>query len=347
MNILSNKWWPRFFFPLSRIYAAIILLRNKLYDWNIFRTSKIQNCTVISVGNISVGGTGKTPAVEFLAKYLISRAKKTAILSRGYRRESSGTLLISDGQKILVGPQRSGDEPYLLAKNLPIVPVVVENDRYRGGIFIKQKFNPDYLILDDAYQHRRIFRDIDIVLIDSMIGLSNNHTLPGGVLREPLKGLNRADMIWLTRVNQASKVDSLISSIRKYTGVPIIKTMHEPQFLYSLSSSKQISLELLKNREIFIFSGIGNPGAFRDTVIRLQANVRGELLFSDHHKYRKSDFQKIYTNAKLSKAEWIITTEKDAIRIQELPEMNTPIYYLKIELKIIEGQKHLAKILGM
>lgn len=347
MNILKNKWLKILFFPLSLFYAAIILLRNQLYDWHILRSLKIPNCTVISIGNIAMGGTGKTPAVEFLTKYLIEQGKKVAILSRGYRRESKGTLLVTDGQHIFVNSRDSGDEPYLLAKHLANVPIVVENDRHKGGIFIKKKFNPDYIILDDAFQHRKIFRDIDIVLIDSMTGLDNGFTLPGGILREPLRGLKRVDMIWLTRVNQTDEIASLIASLQKYSDVPIIKSIHQPQSLHSFSTDEQFSLESLKKRKVFIFSGIGNPDAFRDTIINLEADLKGEFIFIDHHKYKKSDLMKITMNAQHANAEWIITTEKDAVRIFDLPEMKIPIYYLKIELKIIEGLEHLWKIFNV
>lgn len=347
MNILKNKWLSLLLVPFALLYVAIVTLRNKFYDWHIFRSHKIPNCTVISIGNITIGGTGKTPAVEFLAKYLTAKGKKVAVLSRGYQRESKGTLLVTNGQTIFANPRNSGDEPYLLARHLSNVPIVTEGDRYKGGMFLKKKFNPDYLILDDAFQHRKIYRDLDIVLIDSLNGLKNQFPLPRGVLREPLKGLTRADVIWLTRVDQTNEISSVVCSITKRTAVPIIKTIHQPQSLYSLSTEKQFRLESLKSRKVFIFSGIGNPDAFHNTIAKLQADIKGNLLFKDHHKYNRSDLRKIDSKAQQSNAEWTITTEKDALRIYELPVLKIPIFYLKIELKICDGIEQLEKILNM
>jgi tetraacyldisaccharide 4'-kinase len=202
MHILTNKLWQILLSPFSIVYGFIITLRNLLYDCKILPAYRIQGCPVICVGNITVGGTGKTPAVEYLADYLRRNDKKVAILSRGYGRKSAGTILVSDGEEIRTTPEISGDEPYLLATNLKEVIVVVESDRVAGAAYIKNNFHPDVIILDDGFQHRRLYRDADIVLYDCSTPLGLPLTLPGGKLREPLWNLNRADMIWLSRTDQ-------------------------------------------------------------------------------------------------------------------------------------------------
>lgn len=320
-------------------------IRNKLYDWHIFRSFKIPNCSVISIGNITVGGTGKTPAVEFLAKHLIERGKTVAILSRGYRRKRRGTVLVTDGKNLLVNSGDSGDEPYLLAKTLSNVPILVEKNRVKGGRFLEKNFPVDYILLDDAFQHRKVHRDLNIVLIDSTIGFGNQVTLPGGILRERLSGLKRADMIWLTRVDQINEIGTWIKLIKKYIDVPIIKTIHHPCSLHFVTSKEQISLNELTEKKVFIFSGIGNPFAFRRTIGQLKVDLKGELIFRDHHTYHNSDLLKIEDQAIKTGAEWIITTEKDAVRIHRSSEMKVPIFYLKIRLKIVEGIEHLLKVL--
>ena len=191
MNILNIKWLQPILFSLSIIYTIIITIRNKFYDWHIFSSIKIKNCKIISVGNISVGGTGKTPAVEFLAHKYTKQNKKVVILSRGYLRTSKGTVVASDGKNLLTTHTECGDEPYLLAKKLPGIPIVVESDRVKGCNYIINNFKPDYIILDDAFQHRRIKRDIDIVLVDSTVGFGNTLTLPAGFLRDDFSALFR------------------------------------------------------------------------------------------------------------------------------------------------------------
>jgi len=349
MNILINKYIRLLLLPFSLLYAGIMILRNKFYDWNIFPTIKIPNCKVISIGNITMGGTGKTPAVEFLAHYLIKQNKKVAILSRGYRRESDGTVIVSDGNQILENPRRSGDEPYLLAKNLSHVPIVVENDRVKGGLFIKKKFNPDYILLDDAYQHRRIFRDLNIVLFDSQQNRLNKFSLPYGHLRESLSGLKRADQIWLTKTDQAkeSEIKNFISFLSKFSRAPVLKTLHQPHFFYLLSSEEEIPISAILNKKIFIFSGIGKPDSFETTIAQMKAEIKGKMIFSDHHKYTAADLFAIYKNAQRVKADWIMTTEKDAVRLIDIYDKQYPIHYLKIKLHITDGENHLKRILNV
>ncbi len=345
MHILLNRWFRAFLFPLSLFYSAIIRLRNKFYDWRIFSSRKIKDCFVISVGNITVGGSGKTPAVEFLANHLAKRGKKVAVLSRGYRRDSQGTMLISDGHKISATVQESGDEPFLLASRLSGIPVVVESDRYKGCLYIQNKFHPEFIILDDAFQHRRIHRDLDIVLIDCTGKLESSRTLPAGLLREPLSGLKRADMVWLTRADQSTNIEAVVATTRRLTSVPIVRTIHYPQILNSLTGGKSIPLTAIRGKRTFIFSGIGNPMAFRDTLQKLGADITGELRFRDHHKYRTSDYEKIRRRAEEGRAEFIVCTEKDAVRLRSLSSHEIMVYSLRIQLKIIRGEDVLNDIL--
>ncbi|MBD3287565.1 tetraacyldisaccharide 4'-kinase [candidate division KSB1 bacterium] len=345
MNISQNKYLRILLLPLSVIYGFITAVRNKFYDLHIFRINEISGIKCISVGNITTGGTGKTPAVEYLAKVLTAKGKRVAILSRGYRRKSKGSLIVSDGKKILADYKHSGDEPQLLARNLKGVPVIVESDRFKGGLLIRNKFDPGIIILDDAFQHRRIKRNLDILMIDCTAGLEHDRMLPAGNLREPLSGLKRSDIILLTRVDQVNRTDSLRQFIKKFTNAPIIETIHQPVSLKELNGDSEFPVNAINHKTVLLFSGIGNPVAFKNTIMKLGANVVSEVTFFDHHFYAKADLQNIRRIAENKGVKWIITTEKDAIRLSSMKALDFSIYYLKIRLKIEKDETALIKLL--
>lgn len=339
MLIFDNKILRVFFFPISIIYGLIIWFRNLLYDLKIFPIYKLDNVKIFSIGNITVGGTGKTPFCKYLAQYLQNRGLKVVILSRGYKRQSQGTITVSDGVKVLVTPQQAGDEPYLLASELTTVPVVVEADRYQGALFVQQKFNPDVILLDDAFQHRRFFRDLDIVLVDATRGFGNSLLLPAGVLREPLHHLKRADLICLTRVDQSNENKALIKKIQNITDCPMIKADHKPSQLFQFNSTKPIPLSFLKVKRVILFSGIANPVSFEGSVLNLGANVADFAKFPDHHQFTSKDIAFILAKAKQHNADIILTTQKDYVRLIQQNYAENIFYYLTIEIKILAGQK--------
>jgi len=334
MNIFENKFYQLLLFPFSIIYGIIIWIRNKLYDKSIFRSLKIADCKLISVGNISVGGTGKTPVIKFLAIYLNRRGFKVAILSRGYRRSSQGTVIVSDGKEILAAVEDAGDEPYLLAQQLKNIPVVVEADRYKGALTIQEKFYPDIILLDDAFQHRRLQRDLDIVLVDASVGLDRKLLLPAGFLREPLNSLKRADLIWLTRVDQAKNLKKIIDKVQRYSSSPVIASEHRATEVLQVNTDNRYELSFLNQKRILLFSGIANPGAFEKTVIALGGKVVHHQVFPDHYQYSQSDIAQIIARGNKVNARSILTTEKDFVRIENLIHDVTNIYYLTIEIHI-------------
>ena len=348
MTILKNKWLQLLLIPVSMLYSLVMILRNFCYDHQfIMKSTRIQGCKIISIGNISVGGTGKTPTVEYLAALLLAQNKKPAILSRGYRRKSRGLQVVSDGETIISDCERSGDEPYLLARNLPGTPVVVEGDRIKGAKFIVENFSPDYIILDDGFQHRRIQRDLDIVLIDASQDIGNGLTIPGGWLREPLSGLRRADIIILTRVDQSHDPGRLAGWLRTYLGVATIQSIHQPVCLKSLSSLETVDIDLLAAERVIIFSGIGNPQSFRSTVTALGAIITDEIFFPDHHTYSSSDITNLTSRANQHDARWILTTEKDAIKLQHMSGLSTKFLFLKIVLKIVTDEDKIIEMLKL
>ena len=338
MNIFENRFYQFLLFPFSLIYEIIISIRNLFYDKNIFRSLKISNCKVISVGNISVGGTGKTPVIHFLANYLQKRGISVAILSRGYRRKSKGPVIVSDGKRILAGLNQAGDEPYLLARQLKSIPVVVEADRYKGALLIQGKFKPDVILLDDGFQHRRLHRDLNIVLIDASVGFGRGFLLPAGFLREPLSSLKRADLIWFTRIDQSRDFDRLIEQVRKFSSAPRLTSEHRAIEVVEASSGRRLKLSFLNQKRIYLFSGIANPGSFEKTIVNLGARLVHHRLFSDHYQYTPADIKKVTTHANNVRCDIILTTEKDYIRLcGRIPNLSK-IYYLAIEIRISDQE---------
>lgn len=332
MNIFETRFYKIAFYPLSLIYQIIVWFRNKCYDNNIFRSFTIEHCYIISVGNISVGGTGKTPVIKFLAVYLRSLGFKLVVLSRGYGRKSKGTVIVSDGEQIRSTLDHSGDEPYLLARQLKNVPIVVEADRYKGARFIREKFQPDIILLDDGFQHRRLKRNMDIVLIDASLGFGAGFLFPAGFLRESISSLRRADMIWFTRVDQSTNLDQLKKQVQNFSSGPILESYHQPISLVQANTGMALEPCYLKKKLVFLFSGIANPGSFEKTITDLGALIVTHLRFPDHYRYQAGDIHKIIQTGEQVRADLIVTTEKDYVRISDLIPTVSNLYFLTVEI---------------
>lgn len=335
MTIFDHRLLKYILYPFSVLYGLIVRVRNFCYDFDVLRTTKIENCRVISVGNISVGGTGKTPVIKYLALYLKKKNLNVAVLSRGYGRKSIGTRIVSDGNTILCDFLESGDEPMLLARQLKGVPVVVEADRSKGARFIVEQFRPDVILLDDGYQHRRLARDFNIALVDASVGFGSEFLLPAGFLREPVSSLNRADLIWLTRVDQAETVQPLIHRIGKVADKKIIKSVHHANGIVSAKNGRFHAVEFIQNKKVVLFSGIANTDSFENTVTSLGAELLYHARYSDHHLYNKQDLKSIEQKSRALDAEMILTTEKDFVKLAGLTDGWFNLYYVSININII------------
>jgi len=337
MTILHHRFFQYMLFPVSLVYGFIVWLRNLSYDLGIFKTYRVEQSTVISVGNISVGGTGKTPVIQLLTSQLKQRNVNVAVLSRGYGRLSKGTRIVSDGKSILGNARDCGDEPVLLARRLKGVPVVVEGDRYKGARFIVEQFCPDVILLDDAFQHRRLHRDFDIVLVDARVGFGGEFLLPAGFLREPVSSLKRAHVIWLTRIDQAHELKRIVARIDAVSNVAKIESVHEAEALVSCSTGEMKLLSQLRSKRVLLFSGIGHPDSFERTVTNFKPCLVGHVRFSDHHRYRRSDIDRILKMGEMLHADFIVTTEKDFVKVVEWTQEYPMLYYLLISVKITGG----------
>ena len=335
--------------PLSYIYAIVLKIRGWLYDCGCFKQRQLP-CGVISVGNIVAGGTGKTPAVIWIAKYLQNEGVQVGVLLRGYGREDRHSILVvSDGKQILTSLTASGDEAEMIARKLPGVPVVVGGDRYTAGLEVIQlwKHTNGVLILDDGFQQRQLGRDLDILTIDSTQPFGTGKLLPAGTLREPKTALKRTDVLLLTRTDLAAES---INFEQFRQGKQVFQTCHQPTRLYQLSTGEECALDLLKGQPILVVCGIGNPKAFAGTLRQLEPQAVELLAFPDHHRYSLADLNEISTRARGIGANIVVTTEKDSQKLAafaattefSLPE-SVQFFVLEIELEIRTNPEGLKK----
>jgi len=321
-----------FLFPLTLFYRATVFWRNILYNYKFF-ISRTLPTKIISVGNITAGGTGKTPMVIYLAEKLKERGKNVAILSRGYGRKTAGTQLVTDGQTPAVDWRNFGDEPTLMAEKLKGTPIVVDENRYRGGLFLVDKFKPDVIILDDGFQHRSLDRNIDIVLLNSQDEREDYKLIPYGKLREPIKHLKRADILVFTKTNITNPIPYLIKVSEKLS-LPTIKShIKASNTLYNGNKSVLVN----KNRRTLAVSALGDHRGFHKTLEQIGLAVVEKITFSDHHDYVQKDIDKIIDKAKTNNADIIVTSEKDLVKLKKYNFGEYELFSLPIQF-IIESK---------
>jgi tetraacyldisaccharide 4'-kinase len=318
---------------LSYIYAAVIAARNLLYDKGLLKSHRPE-AAVISIGNITTGGTGKTPMVIWVYNFLQQHNTKCSILTRGYKTEKSGEDI--------------KDEPFILEKNCPQAKVIVDSDRVKSAKKAVEQYNSKAIILDDGFQHRHLARDIDIVCIDASCPFGYGKILPAGFLRENLSQLKRADAVILTRTDQQSseKIHKIIEKIKNYN----------PEIITALSSHKIAKILTGENRElpadavsqkkVYAFCGIGNPDAFFNSLKSLGAELAGTKVFDDHHNYNSDDLKNIRLESEKYQAEMIITTEKDFIKLDmQNSGLKNKVGMLKVEIEFTEGEQQLKQLI--
>jgi tetraacyldisaccharide 4'-kinase len=335
---------PFFFFSI--LYGNIVRLRNYCYETRIIKSRSL-GCPVVSIGNITVGGTGKTPMVIMLAETLEKEGFRPAVLSRGYGgKKRDRTNVVSDGKNILMGIQEAGDEPLLMAQSLGDVPVITGKKRYSTGRYATDHLKADILLLDDAFQHRSLKRDIDIVLLDRGRPFGNGYMLPRGMLRESKSALKRADIIVLTGNDGHEKgSEGTVKTLRKYTDAPVFFASRKPQSVIDGKTGEKQPLDYLKGKKICAFSGIAKPESFGETLASLGGNIVSFVPFPDHHVYREADIEEIGRRAAESSAEIIITTEKDGVKLIDFPRFLQDMYLLRIEMEIIPSNHEFTTLI--
>lgn len=340
------------FRPAALLYRIIVQFRNTLFDRKIFKAWK-SPVPVVSIGNLSAGGTGKTPLVDWVVKYYLSIGCQPAIVSRGYMRESKGVQLVSDGQRIFLSSREAGDETAMLAWNNPDAIVIVAKKRADAIIWIANHFAkrlPSVIILDDAFQHRQIDRDLNIAIVNAAEPFLTAKMLPEGRLREPLKNLSRADLIVLSKITDRETADVIMRELEKH-GQPVLKARMKIGELICFSGELNTSEEAPSpaNLNVLAFAGIASPESLVESLINEGINVVAHRFFHDHEPYSAKKLQAVRQEAE-EKGLSIITTEKDYFRMLGRPELiriitSRPCYYLKITTDIFEGEEIMKSML--
>ncbi len=324
--------------PLGVLYGAVTRARLAAYRSGLFSISQLP-VPVISVGNITTGGTGKTPLVDWVCRVLAGDGYKTCVLTRGYRRSNPEVqVVVSDGTRVLADARQSGDEPFLLARNLLGVAAVIANaDRVAAGHWAIQNFGTSAFVLDDGFQHLRISRDLDIVTIDATNPWGDGALLPHGRLREELSGLSRANCIVITRAEQIESLDYLKKSIQRYTPAPILTSRMVTSRLRTIHGDV-VDKSRLSNEPVGAFCGIGNPASFFTHLQREGAKLTLTHAYPDHHVYKQFEVDQLAARAKAAGATALVTTAKDAVKLDAL-SIALPCYVLEVEVAIDQSDQ--------
>src|SRR5882724_9629466 len=338
---------------LSRVYGVIIKARRFLYNVRILRDSTL-GVQVIAVGNLTVGGTGKTPVVEKFASALRDQGRSVAILSRGYRSkpqpihkwfinrillraDQTPPRVVSDGKSLLLDSEMAGDEPYMLASNLKDVVVLVDKDRVKSGRYAIEKFGCDTLLLDDGFQYWRLRgRRHDVVLVDSQQPFGNEHLFPRGTLREPPSHLARAHTIFITKSD--GNTGELRARIGKLNSTAaVIECVHSPLYFEDVFTGERMGLDFLRGKKVASLSGIAQPESFEKSIVKLGAELVYSKRFADHHRFTQQEILNVINRSKKRTAQIIITTQKDAVRFPKIDRRDLPVYFMRVEIKIVAG----------
>ena len=340
-------------FALSKVYRVGIKVWCFLYRVRILRDNTL-GIQVIAIGNLTWGGTGKTPVVEKFARELQNQGRTVAILSRGYRSkppplsqrflntilfraDSTPPRVVSDGKSLLLDSETAGDEPYMLASNLKDVVVLVDQDRVKSGRYAIEKFGCDTLLLDDGFQQLKLAgRRQDVVLIDCQQPFGNEHMIPRGTLREPHSHLDRASVIFITKSDgNTAQLRQRIAKLNSHAG--IIECIHHPLYFEDVFTGERKGLELIQGKRVATLSGIAQPESFEDGLAKLGCELVYAKRFLDHHRFSQQEILNAINRSKKRQADMIVTTQKDAVRFPKIDRRDIPIYFMRVEIKILAG----------
>ena len=341
---------------ISFIFLFVVSLRYFLYGIGLVRRFPL-GVQVISIGNVTAGGTGKTPVTEIFARTLAAEGRKVAILSRGYRRKEAPwwqrmftqvidpPLVVSDGKHVLLDAATGGDEPYMLASNLPGVAVVVDRNRVKAGRYAVKRLGCNTIILDDDFQYQKLKHSIEVVLVDSTNPFGNGNMLPRGILREPARNLKRADIIFLTKCR--GDVSKVKDEIRRYNkSADIVECNHTPRVLKDVWSREEYPLSWLAGKTLCTLSGIASPKGFENSLRHLGAKVVWCERYADHHRYDSSEVLYALNRTADMGADALVTTEKDAVRFPRFETSPVKCLYLRIAIEILAGGDNFTQIIN-
>ncbi len=340
---MSPSFLPRALLPLtlpvSWLYRIAVHLRNQRYDAGYSTIHRLPR-PVLSVGNLTVGGSGKTPLVALISRYLLGKGRQVAVLSRGYRRQMSNAFrVVSDGKQVLVGVEEAGDEPMELAQSVEGLVVAVGRDRFLAGLEVIRTLNAEVFVLDDAFQHRRLYRNLDLVCIDAHESPENLLLLPAGRMREPLASLNRASGILWTRWRPDHPSEALASRVlgALRSEVPVFRVRQTTSGFSALAGREErLDQGGLDGEPVGLLAGIARPARFKEDLEATGARVVWSVARRDHHHWQPAEVARLIEEAKTNGARAVVTTGKDAVKLSALRDLPLPLYRMDIELDVLE-----------
>ncbi len=347
-----HTWRDKAVFSFLKVVSFFFLAgwwtRKTSYRSGLLRRKRL-TCPVVSVGNITTGGTGKTPVVIALARHFSQAGKRVAVLSRGYRRmrKSSSLVWVSNGKKLLADAAEGGDEPLLIAESVPEAAVLVAKDRYEAGQEALREFKPDLFILDDGYQRRfELHRDLDILIVDGINPFSTGWVLPAGLLREPLGALGEADVFVLNKVNLARSPEDIRTVLQRHNPrAYIVESCYKPMVLKDFQTGKEVKPSSLDRVSVGAFSGVANPLSFIRTLAEFKVLIRHAYTLRDHFPYTEEKLRDILEDAKLRGLQYLVTTQKDEVKLPRGMKLDIPILVLEIKWEVTGGKSHWDTVL--
>jgi tetraacyldisaccharide 4'-kinase len=323
---------------LSVGYRAALLARGWLYDTRLLSTGRLP-CPVVSLGNVTVGGSGKTPLAELAALTLVALGAAPVVVSRGYGRATRGVQVVADRQGVRLGARAAGDEPLLLAERLPGIPVIVGEHRFEAGRHAVEAHGASVIVLDDGFQNRTISKNLEILAVSARAPWGNGRLFPRGQLRESLSSLRRSHLVVVTNPSGDDEVDAITRTLRlQDSPAPVVTARYEALEARRAVDGARLPLSELRGRRLLGFGGLASPRSFMETLRRLGVLLAGFVEFGDHHWYGEADLAEVTRRAGLAGAEGLITTEKDAVRLRELALPRLPLWVLTVQMVLASGQ---------
>jgi tetraacyldisaccharide 4'-kinase len=323
---------------LSVGYRAALLARGWLYDTRLLSTGRLP-CPVVSLGNVTVGGSGKTPLAELAALTLVALGAAPVVVSRGYGRATRGVQVVADRQGVRLGARAAGDEPLLLAERLPGIPVIVGENRFEAGRHAVEAHGASVIVLDDGFQNRTISKNLEILAVSARAPWGNGRLFPRGQLRESLSSLRRSHVVVVTNPSGDDEVDAITRTLRlQDSPAPVVTARYEALEARRAVDGARLPLSELRGRRLLGFGGLASPRSFMETLRGLGVPLAGFVEFGDHHWYGEADLAEVTRRARLAGAEGLITTEKDAVRLRELALPRLPLWVLTVRMVLASGQ---------
>ncbi|HUG37322.1 MAG TPA: tetraacyldisaccharide 4'-kinase [Candidatus Limnocylindrales bacterium] len=326
-------------------YRAGLTARDQLYGLGLLRTGRLP-CPVVSIGNLTLGGSGKTPMVELAVRTLAALGASPAVVSRGYQRATRGVQVVADRDSVRLSPRAAGDEPFLLAERLPRVPVVVGENRYEAGRRAVEELQATVVVLDDGFQNRTIDKDLEVLVVNGRAPWGNGRLFPRGTLREPLGALRRADLVVVTNPASSAEVQAVEATLRRHRGrAPVVSASYQPVEARRADGAERLAPAALAGRRLLAFAGLGFPRGFAETLTGTGATVAELVPFPDHHWYAAADLDALATRARAIGAEGLITTEKDGVRLRDIELPGFPVWVLAVKMSLETNREVWVRIL--